>query len=495
VSLVYTKNGLEKKSFSNGYTAVDAATRDGLSYERGSADYFMRDSRTALVNESRDFDRNNMIYESVVNRAVDNILGSNGFTLNVTTPSRYVNEYIEKELWADFALYPEMRGMHSWHEIESIVLRDLIVAGDVLANKARKQGKLQIIESERIQSPWNEKNVEQGVEMSSLGVPIRYWISQNPDTYYGGNYAKISAKDCIFVGNFMKRVSATRGIPALTSAFPNIHRINDILDSEAIAWQLLSRFAVSVTQKEAGGPDSEVDPLKSGTDGDVTSRIHDVDQGTIFWGEDGESINGITQDRPASNFSESIRMYLRLLGNPLGIPLELVLLDWSQTNYSSARASLEQAYLAFERWQQLMIRQFHTRVYKWKVGEWMAKGLIPNGKEYLRHEWITPPFPWVDPEKEANAWGVRLDRNLTTLTEAQKSLNIDPDDQAKTAVADMVRAINSAASVKKQTGVEVPWQYFSGTDIGKTQLAVIDNDSNSNDTSEKEEPDEGKEDE
>jgi len=152
------------------------------------------------------------------------------------------------------------------------------------------------------------------------------------------------------------------------------------------------------------------------------------------------------------------------------------LLDWSQTNYSSARASLEQAYLAFERWQQIMIRQFHTRVYKWKVGTWMSEGKLPNDKAYLKHEWITPPFPWVDPEKEANAWGVKLDRNLTTHTEALKSLNIDPEKQSSDTVTDMVRAINASKEVKKQTGENIPWQYFSATQIGKTQLATIDKD-------------------
>jgi len=491
VQLKYNKDGLTKR-FANGFNAIKSNRRDGLSYQSGTADYFMRDDREELVDQSRSYDRNHPIYESVINRAVDNILGAKGFTLNAQTPSKEVNTLIETELWKDFAMYPEVMGVHTWREVEAIILRDTIVAGDILANKVRSKGQLQLIESERISSPFSEKNVEQGVEKSRIGKPLRYWVETKSDTYSSGTYDQINARDCIFVANLMKRSSATRGIPALVSSFPNLHRINDILDSEAIAWQLLARFAISITRKEGGSENSTEDPQgDSDTSGDVTTRINDVDQGTMFWGEEGEEIKGIQQDRPASNFPESIRMYIRLLANPLGIPLELALLDWSQTNYSSARASLIQADLVFEGWQRLLIRQFHTRVYKWKVGEWMRKGLIPNDKAYLKHEWITPPFPWVDPEKEAKAVGLMLDRNLTTHTKALKARDIDPDDQTAEAKADMIRAIKAAQEVEEATGEKVSWHEFAATEIGKTQAAAMTN----ADEPKKEEPVEEEEDE
>ena len=61
-----------------------------------------------------------------------------------------------------------------------------------------------------------------------------------------------------------------------------LHRINDVCDSEAIAWQMLSRLAVAIIRK--GGPEqayaeSRVDPTKTDaqTEGDLATRMVELD--------------------------------------------------------------------------------------------------------------------------------------------------------------------------------------------------------------------------
>jgi len=58
VQLTYTKDGIEKRKFNNGYNAIKANRRDGIAYQSGTGNYFMRDDREELVDQSRDYDRN-----------------------------------------------------------------------------------------------------------------------------------------------------------------------------------------------------------------------------------------------------------------------------------------------------------------------------------------------------------------------------------------------------------------------------------------------------
>ncbi len=246
-----------------------------------------------------------------------------------------------------------------------------------------------------------------------------------------------------------------------------LHRINDVCDSEAIAWQMLARLAVSVTREDGAVlayGESEPDPEKStgDTSGDLSMRMTELDYALIFHGNPGEKVQGIERNIPGKDFSESLRMFLRLLGLPLGLPLELILLDWTKGNYSQSRAVLEQAYQTFLGWQKLLEASVHSAVYEWKVEGWQRAGVLPARADAMAHEWIKPSFPWIDKLKEAQSYGVLLDRGLTTHALACKALNMDRGEVVAARVAEVEDAIKRAKEIKEATGVDVPWQMFCG---------------------------------
>jgi capsid protein len=246
-----------------------------------------------------------------------------------------------------------------------------------------------------------------------------------------------------------------------------IHRINDICDSEAIAWQMLARFAVAITRAEGAElafDESKSDPNKSGdeTEGDFATRLHELDYALLFHGEPGEEVKGIDRNIPGKDFSETLRMFLRLLGLPLGLPLELVLLDWTKSNYSQSRAVLEQAFEIFVLWQLLLENGLHRPAYEWMVRRATASGELGERDDAFRHEWIHPVFPWIDQLKEAHAYGVKLDRGLATHTQVLKSLNQDRDEMMAVREREIKDAIARADRIEEETGKKVPWQIFAG---------------------------------
>jgi capsid protein len=259
-----------------------------------------------------------------------------------------------------------------------------------------------------------------------------------------------------------------------------LHRINDVCDSEAIAWQLLARIAVSVTRdkgKELGFAGSKQDTAK--TDDELAARLTELDYALIFHGNVGDEIKGIERNLPGKNFSESLVMFLRLLGLPLGLPLEIILLDWTKSNYSQSRAVLEQAFTSFIGRQYKIADFGMTPVYEW----WLEEDIKNNEYKKFKldasliydHDWIKPSFPWLDQLKEALAWCEKLDRGLATHQLACKSLNSDRDDINLAREAEIRGAIEIVKKIKTDTGIDVPWQHFCGLEVPGGSKSVVIN--------------------
>lgn len=454
-----------------GYRAADVIRKSGRPQPQpGSGDYHSRWDLDILRRESQAYDRDNGLYHGLIDRFLDNILGEHGFTLQARTSSVRYNRAVEK-LWSEeFAPDPEIRGMDNWQATERKVLRHLVVDGDSGSIKTTV-GKIQVVEAERIYSSKSKSGsnrIEGGIELDEVGRPVAFHVADyDANGNVGRNSRPIQAADFIFIAN-RDRISQTRGVPAMVSNFPMMHRINDVFDSEAAAWQLLSRLAVAVIRKDAEQQAyaTSLEDIDAESPA-LATRYHDLGDAIMFHGEPGEDIRGIERNIPGANFTESVRMFLRLIGLPLGMPLELVLLDWSQTNYSSARASLLQAYRMFGRWQCLLSEKFHGPVYRWKVAEWIAAGKLPARDDAFAHEWVPPPFPWIDPLKDAQADGALMDRGQSTYGDVLKAQNRDRVDVIDNRATEIIDAINKAAEVKAATGKEVPWELFAGLEANK----------------------------
>lgn len=455
---------------SYGYRSARVASKEGRSPVKASGKRHMEYDRVKLVAQSRQFMRDNSIYSGMIRTAVNYIIGENGITLQARTDDKDYNS-IAEENWREYQKSPEIRGLLSGVQVQSTLCRELLVAGDTGAIKL-KNGKLQLIEAEQIVSGRKLKgiNLKRNGEISSFSIA----------PYSAAGFIQTTKAGTIAAANFFylsdpDRPSGTRSVPPLQASFAMLHRINDVCDAEAIAWQMLARFAISINRNNAANQayvESIADPEKTGsnTSGDIATRVHQLDYALIFQGEDGEEIKGIERNIPAKTFGETLRDFLRLCGLPLGLPLELIYLDWTQSNYSQSRAVLEHAYLTFTNWQKLIINRFLIPDYERKVRQWIREGKLKNNKQKFKAEWLAKAFPWIDQLKEAQAWGTKLDRGLTTQARALKSLGQDREEVVIAREAEVRDAIARARKIEEETGEKVPWRIFAGLKEQKTDL-------------------------
>jgi capsid protein len=460
-----------------GYRSVRLAAREGRFATLASGDAHSEYDRLKLINQSRQFWRDNPIYSGMIDRSCGYIIG-NGFTLQCKTGDTDLNSDIEKR-WKKYWKRPEIKNISSGRECEKMICRETLVTGDVGILKINN-GKFQIIEAEQI---CGEKGTGQKtIKKNSYGAPVGFWVGgYNTSGGIDKRTIRLMGEDVFLFISSPDRPSSLRSVPPCQAAFPMLHRINDVCDSEAIAWQLLARLAVSITRKqgkELAYIESAEDKKRAAKDNaELKNRIQELDYALIFHGEENDEIKGIERNVPGKNFSESLVMFLRLLGLPLGLPLEIILLDWTKSNYSQSRAVLEQAFVTFINRQFKIADFMMTPIFEWWLRGEIAAGLKVGG-EYVEkafeHNWIMPTFPWIDQLKEALAWGEKLDRGLTLHQKALKSLGVDREDEMDERQKEILDAIKRAKQIKDDTGVDVPWQIFAGLKADPKPIATED---------------------
>jgi len=440
-----------------------------------SADYHTQHDRLQLINQSRSFLRNNTLYKGIIERAVTYTVGS-GFGLQVNSGNSTYDKKVE-QLWREWFKSPDVRGIKSGKKFAKLLCREIFVAGDTCVLKLAS-GKLQHFEAEQIAKGYKGT----GITLDKYGCPKEFHLAgyssrgnvqKNNSTAYNASLVQYLCDP--------ERGSQTRGIPALQSAFSMLHRINDVCDSEAISWQLLARIALSITGKDAQEDAFINSKSEQSSDGETPEiRIQELDTATIYTAPEGTEIKGVDRNLPGKDFPDSIRMFLRFLGLPLGLPLELILLDWTKSNYSQSKAVLEQAYQTFQDYQELLEDNFYTPILLWKIDQWTQEGLLKPRKN-CKHSWIKPKFPWFDQLKEATANALKVDRGFATHSEVCIAQNKDRDQIIEQRHKEILEAIGLAKNIYEKTGQKVDYRLFCGLEQIKEKEVTNERTTSKND--------------
>jgi len=139
----------------------------------------------------------------------------------------------------------------------------------------------------------------------------------------------------------------------------------------------------------------------------------------------GDEIQMQTASRDTGGFDPFVRSILRLIAAALGLTYEELSMDFSQTNYSSARAALAIAWDELLTFRSLIADQIANPFFVAWLEEAFDIGAIvpPPGAPdfydamdaYSECLWIAPGKGVIDPTKEIDAAAARIEANLSTL--------------------------------------------------------------------------------
>lgn len=429
-------------------------------------------SRGALVDRLNDVARNDGWGAAGTSRLVDNIIGS-GWTLASKPNHRSLNiSYDEAEeisdqiegLWRDYTLdvdkWCDAERTKTMAEVMGAAARQRFGAeGEAMAvmvwheNAPLFQTAVHVIDPARCSNPNNRINDEflrDGVVIDGHGAPQGYHFRRShPGDIFAGNTGLWNweyverhtewGRPVVIHAFQQKRAGMTRGVSDWAPVMRSIKQSTDYEDYESQAALLNAVMAAFI--ETPFDPEEMLAAMDQDPGPGAISKLYGEISGAqeayykaapirlpgvqVNMLQPGEKATLTKPEHPNANFEAFVNAALRKVASAVGITYEQLTMDWSQVNYSSARAALLEIWRGFTAKKGGFASQFKAPIYRCFVEEVFDKRLIrlpskavsfeANPAAWCHADWIGPGRGWIDPLKEAQAAGERMKQGLTTL--------------------------------------------------------------------------------
>jgi lambda family phage portal protein len=237
------------------------------------------------------------------------------------------------------------------------------------------------------------------------------------------------------------RIDQPRGVPLLAPVIKQLKQMSRYADHELQAAVVSSLLTVLITSEHSLDDGPGLDDLDDGSGhhyGPAAINDNEIKlaPGAVGRLEPGEKIETVNPSRPNAQFDPFMSAMAQIVGAGIGIPYELLIKRFT-ASYSASRASLLQAWRAFDRRQTWLVECFCQPVYEWVIAEAIDRGYLdaPGFHEdpflraaYLRAEWRGPTMGQLDPLKEVLAAERRVAAGYSTRAAESASLTgLDAD--------------------------------------------------------------------
>jgi lambda family phage portal protein len=428
-----------------------------------SQDRAMFAERRTIAGRIHDIVRNDGWASGALQKHVDSVVGAQW---RLSCKPHYKALGLSKEWAAEFARVVEGK-FHAWSEdplrfcdaarqtwfpgLVGLMYRHFIADGETLvAMRYLDRGgpfktAVQIVEPERLCNPFgkiDDADLRQGVKRNrDTGEAMGYYIRKAHEADVG-----LSALDSLEWTYFdretewgrpacihffeARRAGQTRGeswLAPILEHFRNASVYNRAEIEAAIANAIQAYFVVSedpegVAQALSGQQLSDYQKQRLEFHKESDIEVNGTNIPILFPNED---IRFPQKSHPNATFPAFMEFTLRAIATATGQSYEQVAMDWSKTNYSSARAALAEV------WKHYTARRGHFAanvvqpIYLCFLEEVITANpdLIPKGAPsfyearalYARAKWIGPARGYIDPTKEIDAANARVESMMSTL--------------------------------------------------------------------------------
>ena len=434
--------------------------RTGVATRGSNADYHFRTESKyyEAIEQARDMDRNDAVIGILADRRVDNIV-QQGFKLDTKTGDKK----LDLDLWERFQAWStnpdlcDIAGESTFQEMERQVCRAETVDGDIVVS-GTNEGMLQLIEAHRIQTKSKVDSTFLGVTTDSYGKREQYHVIEETGQFgMLGDSLPIDVRNAdgirqVFHVYSPKRSFQTRGVTALAPVFTYAGMLEDINFAKLVQQQSASCFAI--LHEYAGGsaalPRIGFGEKSTETTSTGETRVTEgIGPGMEYFGQAGEVLKGFSPNIPNSEYFQQVRLILQVLGVNFGLPLCLVLMDGSETNFSGWRGAVDEARKGFVADQLNLVRRFHTPVYRW----WLTREIeedpglksAADRLDIFNHKWNLPTWSYIEPVADAEGDAVQLRNALTSPRRLHSARGNDWEEVSEEIVDDNLYAIANAA--------------------------------------------------
>lgn len=395
-----------------------------------------------LIDRSRDLSVNNQLFRSFLANQEKNIIGSQGFRLQmqIKNTDGSLNEELNDEIewaWYQFTRKQNLQLSEHYNDIDfdTQILRTLLVDGEcfiqiIRDNKSPFGVKFKLIDSlcvdcNKLQIMTQTQNgIINGVEIDHNYKPVRYWLRQAYDgNYESGKLYTVEAKDMIHIyrSQFIDQV---RGFSPIVASYDSLKQLDDYAVAELIAAKVASCQGIFY-ERNSDAPNGDF--LNQNEMIDEGNFLTELNPGVASIVPRGYTIKTLTPNHPSSDYNGFTKAIAKRVASSIGTGYNMLNHDYSDVNYSSLKQANVDDGNTIKVWQRFLIEN-------WKNVEFelFLKGYLINSKtelkpsqynKYLRnYRFIGRVNPFTDPAKEIVAIERKLKLGLTSpIAEIQKT--------------------------------------------------------------------------
>ena len=448
--------------------------RTGVAPMGASADYHFRTEKEYydLIEQARDMDRNDGLVGILADRRVDNIVQS-GFTLDPKTGDKGLDNALW-QWWEDLSTDPDqcdVTGECTWKEIERQACRSESIDGDIIIT-GTEDGTFQLLESHLIRTKSKTDDTFLGVTTDAVGRRLQYHVADELSQF--GQFGDVTPVDVrnedgirqVFHVFNPKRANVTRGVTQLAPVFSLSGMLEDINFAKLVQQQVVSCFAVFRKMAAGGNRLPSADgygDAKTETTAAGSRQLEGVSPGMEVIGQPGEELQGFSPNVPNSEYFQQVKLILQIIGVNFGLPLCLVLMDGSETNFSGWRGAVDEARKGFIADQMNLVRRLNRPAYIWRLwyelqqkGSQFKKSFNKLQQGIFRHNWNLPTWSYIEPVADAQGDAEQLKNALTSPRRLHAARGKDWEEIAEESIADNAFAIQKAQTQAAAINAEFP---------------------------------------
>lgn len=361
----------------------------------GSGDYHA-DPRTRekILRLAGSADRNAVLFSGPITRYIGYLLGD-GTWPRPRLPAG--KEEVVKRWQADAQTTRfDASERFTLPQLLKLWMRSILRDGDVVGVHDG-HARVQVCESERLVAPSTGRTtdiVTGGISRDRLGKRLRFWIADyDRNGRISPTYAKPYDADQVTYTALIDRVSQQRGICVFGSGLDDLERLDRLNDAE-------------IRTACAGSRNLAFLEVEKGSAGPAQSGAIVTDAAAVIELAAGRKVVPGNLSRPNLNVPAFTRLNLRLIFLALETPLELLIGELNDLNYSAARSLRNLSEDAFGMARRIHLHQLLNRLWS----EWCAD----NGYGELAVEWEWPRLQIHDRNKEIEADAAELANETTS---------------------------------------------------------------------------------
>lgn len=434
--------------------------------------------RVLIQRRAADLAANDWIAESLLSAMQYNVVGE-GLRPSCRIPAAELG--ISKEqagelgkkfewMFSRWSSRASLCGGMNFGDLQRLALRSMLILGEavhlpVMLDEAERLRRgvpysfaIQAVAPQRLRTPANmtsDAAVRDGIRFSEFGQPQEYYLAQPKgdggsmllDCENAGDFLTIPAaighRPGIFHLFIRKEDEQVRGESVFANSASLFQYVDKAIQYELEAQHVAAKWALFIAKEaEVMPPGVRTELNEEGQE----ERVIDIDGPEVIFGQPGEKPEMLKSERPSANWEKLIKLALGGVGGSAALTSLAITRDFSDVNYSSARAAANSDWRVFMWHRSFLGGNYCQPVFDAVIeeaylrGEWAPPAGAPGFYEardlWTSCVWVGPARGYMDPTKEIEADVMAIDNHLTTRRDTFLANGRDFDDDVEIMLAE-----------------------------------------------------------